>query len=131
MVFAGSEAALIQAFRAGEEKKKPVLGYFYSPQWFLAEVPLVKVKLPPYREGCDAKASEVSCDYPDYPLHKIVSVEFAKSNTSGYLLVRNFSWSERDQNLVAKYITADGMSPEDAAQKWIDDNPEMVDAWLS
>ena len=44
VVFAGSEAALIQAFRAGEEQKKPVIGYFYSPQWFLAEVPLVKVQ---------------------------------------------------------------------------------------
>ena len=54
VVFAGSEAALIQAFRAGEENKKPVIGYFYSPQWFLAEVPLVKVDLPKYKTGCDA-----------------------------------------------------------------------------
>jgi glycine betaine/proline transport system substrate-binding protein len=130
VVFAGSEAALIQAFRAGEEQKKPVIGYFYSPQWFLSEVPLVKVHLPKYKSGCDADPAKVNCDYPDYPLHKIVSDQFAKSDSTGYRLIKNFTWSDHDQNLVAKYITADGMSPEDAAQKWIDANPDKVKAWL-
>ena len=130
VVYAGSEAALIQAFRAGEKQKRPVLGYFYSPQWFLAEVPLKKVKLPPYKSGCDADPAKVNCDYPDYPLHKIVSTNFAKSDSTGYRLIKNFSWSDDDQNLVAKYITEDGMSPEDAAQKWIDANPDKVQAWL-
>jgi glycine betaine/proline transport system substrate-binding protein len=130
VVFAGSEAALIQAFRAGEAQKKPVLGYFYSPQWFLAEVPLVKVNLPKYKTGCDADAAKVDCDYPAYPLHKIVSKQFAEADSTGYRLVKNFRWSDKDQNLVAKYITADGMAPEKAADKWIDANPEKVDAWL-
>ena len=130
VVFAGSEAALIQAFRAAEAKKQPAIGYFYSPQWFLAEVPLVKVSLPAYKTGCDADPAKVACDYPDYPLHKIVSKQFAQSDTSGYRLIKNFSWSGKDQNLVAKYITADGMSPEDAAAKWIKANPQKVDAWL-
>ena len=130
VVFAGSEAALIQAFRAGEEQKKPVIGYFYSPQWFLSEVPLVKVHLPKYKTGCDADPAKVDCDYPDYPLHKIVSKSFAKSDSTGYRLIKNFSWSDDDQNLVAKYITEDGMAPEDAAQKWIDDNPDKVKSWL-
>jgi glycine betaine/proline transport system substrate-binding protein len=45
-------------------------------------------------------------------------------------LVSNFTWTNEDQNLVASYITADEMSPEDAAQKWIDANPDKVDVWL-
>jgi glycine betaine/proline transport system substrate-binding protein len=130
VVFAGSEAALIQAFRVGQREKKPVIGYFYSPQWFLAEVPLVKVNLPKWKPGCDSDPAKVDCDYPDYPLHKIVSKKFAESGSSGYRLIRSFKWSAADQNLVAKYITADGMSPEDAARKWIDDNQKKVDAWL-
>jgi glycine betaine/proline transport system substrate-binding protein len=130
VVFAGSEAALIQAFRIGQEQKKPVIGYFYSPQWFLAEVPLVKVNLPKYKPGCDANPAKVNCDYPLYPLHKIVSKQFAQQDSTGYRLIKNFRWSDKDQNLVAKYITADGMSPEDAAQKWIKANPDKVAAWL-
>ena len=28
-----------------------MIGYFYEPQWFMSEVPLVKVNLPPYKDG--------------------------------------------------------------------------------
>jgi glycine betaine/proline transport system substrate-binding protein len=130
VVYAGSEAALIQAFRTAQQQKKPLIGYFYSPQWFLSEVPLVQVKLPKYTPGCDAVAAKVACDYPVYHLDKIVSKKFAHSGSSAYGLVRKFHWTNNDQNLVAKYITADGMDPAVAAQKWIDAHPSQVRAWL-
>jgi glycine betaine/proline transport system substrate-binding protein len=130
VVFAGSENALIEAFRSAEENKTPMLGYFYEPQWFLAEVPLVKVDLPPYEEGCDADPEKVACDYPPYPLNKIVSTEWAASGSPAVDLVKNFSWTNEDQNLVAKYIAQDQMDPEDAAAKWVEDNQDKVDAWL-
>ena len=131
VVFAGSEAALITAFRKAEENQDPALGYFYAPQWFLAEVPLAKVDLPPYTEGCDADAEKVACDYPEYELNKIVATDFADSGSPAYDLVKNFTWTNDDQNLVAKYIAQDNMDPEDAAAKWVADNQDKVDAWLS
>ena len=45
-------------------------------------------------------------------------------------LVRNFHWTNDDQNKVALWITEDGMAPQDAAQKWIDAHPQQVNAWL-
>lgn len=130
VVYAGSEDALIAAFRTAEENKKPMIGYFYEPQWFLAEVPLVKVDLPPYTEGCDADPEKVACDYPPYPLNKIVSTEWVKSGSPAVDLVKNFNWTNDDQNLVAKYIAEDQMDPDDAAKKWVEDNQDKVDAWL-
>jgi glycine betaine/proline transport system substrate-binding protein len=130
VVYAGSEAALIEAFRAAETNKKWVIGYFYEPQWFLSEVPLVKVNLPAYKTGCDAVASKVACDYPVYNLDKIVSSTFAKSGSPAYDLVKKFSWTNDDQNLVAKYIAVDKMSDDAAAKKWVDANPDKVAAWL-
>ena len=130
VVYAGSEAALIQAFRQAEKNREPMLGYFYDPQWFMAEVPLVKVDLPPYKEGCDADPEKIACDYPEYDLDKIVATDFAESGSPAYDLVKNFNWTNDDQNLVAKYIAADGMDPEEAAQKWVEDNQDKVDAWL-
>ena len=129
-MYAGSEAALIQAFRQAEKNKEWVLGYFYEPQWFLSEVPLVKVDLPPWEEGCDADPAKVDCDYPEYILDKIASAEFMDSGSPAATLVQNFEWTNDDQNLVAKYIAADGMSQEDAARQWIEDNPDKVAAWL-
>ncbi len=130
VVFAGSEAALIQAFRKAEENQEFLIGYFYEPQWFLSEVPLVKVDLPPYEEGCDADPATIACDYPPYPLNKVASTEFMNSGSPAADLVQNFTWTNDDQNSVAKAIAEDGMAPEDAAQQWIDDNPDKVDAWL-
>jgi glycine betaine/proline transport system substrate-binding protein len=130
VVYAGSENALIEAFRSAEKNHRPMIGYFYEPQWFMAEVPLVKVDLPAYKPGCDANPEKVACDYPPYPLDKVVAAKFAKSGSPAYDLVKAFQWTNDDQNLVAKYIAEDQMAPDDAAKKWIDANPDKVDAWL-
>lgn len=130
VVYAGSEPALIQAFRTAEQNRTWVIGYFYEPQWFLSEVPLKKVSLPPYKPGCDSDPAKVACDYPKYILNKVVSKKFADSGSPAVTLVKNFKWTNDDQNLVAKYIAQDKMSPEAAAKKWVDANPDKVNAWL-
>jgi glycine betaine/proline transport system substrate-binding protein len=130
VVYAGSETALIQAFRKAEKDKQWVIGYFYEPQWFMSEVPLKKVKLPEYKAGCDADTEKVACDYPVYKLDKIVSAKFAKSGSPAYDLVKNFTWTNDDQNTVAKYIAVDKMTSEAAAKKWVEANRAKVDAWI-
>jgi glycine betaine/proline transport system substrate-binding protein len=130
VVYAGSETALIQAFRQAEAKKQPLIGYFYEPQWFMSEVKLVKVNLPTYTPGCDADPQKVACDYPPYDLDKIVSKKFADKGGPAYQLVKTFHWTNDDQNLVSKYIAEDKMSATDAAKKWVDANPDKVNAWL-
>jgi glycine betaine/proline transport system substrate-binding protein len=107
-----------------------VIGYFYEPQWFLSEVPLVKIDLPEHTEGCDADKAKVACDYPVFDLDKIVSTKFAKSGSPAYELVKKFTWTNDDQNTVARYIALDKMTPEAAAKKWIEANPDKVKAWL-
>jgi len=131
VVYSGSEAALITTFRQAEQTKKAVIGYFYEPQWFLSEVPLVKVNLPAWKQGCDAVAAKVACDYPLYNLNKVVSTKFASSGSPAFNLIKNFKWTNEDQNLVAKYIAQDKMSDDEAAKKWVDANPDKVNAWLA
>jgi glycine betaine/proline transport system substrate-binding protein len=130
VVYAGSETALIQAFRDAEKNKKWVIGYFYEPQWFLSEIPLVHIGLPKHTTGCDADPAKVACDYPVFDLDKIVSTGFAKSGSPAYDLVKNFKWTNTDQNSVAKSIALDKMSPDAAAKKWVEANPDKVKAWL-
>jgi glycine betaine/proline transport system substrate-binding protein len=130
VVYAGSEAALIQAFRQAEKNKEWVIGYFYEPQWFLSEVPLVKVDLPAWKEGCDADPATVACDYPEYILDKIAAADFMDSGSPAADLVSNFAWTNDDQNSVAAAIAQDGMSPEDAAQQWIDANEDVWKPWV-
>jgi len=131
VVYAGSEAALITAFRAAEKNQKPLIGYFYTPQWFNSEVPLVHIPLPPYTPGCDKDAAKVACDYPPYDLNKIVSSKFASSGSPAYTVIKNFTWTNEDQNLVAKSIAVDKLSDDDAAKKFLDAHADLVTAWLA
>ncbi len=130
VVFSGSEAASIQAFEKAEKNKEHLIGYFYEPQWLFAEIPLEKVSLPPYTEGCQNPPAKTACDYPETTLKKIVSTSWVEEGSSAVDLVKNFEWTNDDQNTVAKYIAKDGMSSEDAAAKWVEENPDKVEAWL-
>jgi len=130
VVFSGSEAASIEAFRKAEKNKEWVIGYWYEPQYFNAEVAMKRVALPPYEEGCQDDPQTVACDYAETELKKIVSTGWSESDSSAVDLVKNFTWTNDDQNVVAAYISTDGMSPEDAAAKWVEDNPDKVEAWL-
>jgi len=129
--FLGSETALIEAFRAAEKNQKAVIGYFYEPQWFLSEVPLVKVNFPAYTAGCDADPAKVACDYPPYPLNKVASTKLMNSGSNFATLVSNFKWTNDDQNAVAKDIEVNKMAPLDAAKKWVDAHPDVVKSWLA
>lgn len=130
VVQSGSETALIQAFRDAEKNKRPLLAYFYEPQWFFNELKLVKINLPAYKPGCDADPAKVACDYPPYDLDKIVSKKFADSGSPAYDLVKNFQWTNEDQNAVARMIAVDKLTPDQAAEKWVKDNQSKVDTWL-
>ncbi|MEG8181688.1 ABC transporter substrate-binding protein [Nocardia terpenica] len=131
VVQGGSETALITSLRQAQQQRTPMLAYFYSPQWFLNEVPLVKVDLPPYAPGCDADPAKIACDYPRYDLDKIVSGRFAESGSPAYTLVKNFHWTNADQNAVARSIAVDRLSDDDAAKKFLDAHPELVAQWLA
>jgi glycine betaine/proline transport system substrate-binding protein len=130
VVQGGSETALIQSFRQAEAQKQFFIAYFYEPQWFFEEMKLVRVSLPPYTEGCDADPAKIACDYPPYDLNKIASAKFANSGSPAAELAKKFQWTNEDQNSVARSIAVDKLSDEEAAKKWVEANPDKVNAWL-
>jgi glycine betaine/proline transport system substrate-binding protein len=130
VVYAGSEDALIKAFRDAERNRRPLLGYFYAPQWLLSEVDLVHISLPQYTPGCDADPKTVKCDYQPYDLDKLANKKFAYSGSPAFDLIKNFQWTNDDQNEVARDIADRKLSPDAAAKKWLDDNPEKWAKWL-
>ncbi|MFE3450654.1 ABC transporter substrate-binding protein [Nonomuraea sp. NPDC059194] len=130
VVYAGSEDALIKAMKSATRNRRPLLMYFYEPQWLFTQVKMTKINLPSYAIGCDEAAAKVACDYPPYLLDKIVSRKFADTGGRAYELVRNFSWTNDHQNAVASDMTDGGMSAEQAAKKWVDANKIVWKDWL-
>jgi glycine betaine/proline transport system substrate-binding protein len=130
VVVGGSEATLIKSLQTSTQQKKPLLFYFYEPQWAIALYPITRVNLPAYTPGCDAVAAKVACDYPPYALNKVVRVAWANSGSPAVTMIKNFNWTNVDQNQVAEYIANQNMTDDQAAKKWVDANPDKVKAWL-
>ncbi|MEU8943847.1 ABC transporter substrate-binding protein [Streptomyces sp. NPDC048489] len=131
VVFAGSEAAQITQMKQFAKERKPFLTYWYSPQWLFKKVPMTEVKLPAYKEGCDADPAEVACAYPHTPLQKYLNTDFAKNGGKAAAFLKKFRWTTEDQNEVSLMIANDKMSAQDAAKKWVDSHPSTWRAWLS
>jgi glycine betaine/proline transport system substrate-binding protein len=130
VVYSGSEAALIKAAQQATAQRKPLLFYFYEPQWLFSREDYVRVRLPAWTEGCDADPAKVACDYPDYVLDKIASKRFQDTGGNAYELVKNFSWTNEDQNTVADYITNQGMTADAAAAKWVAEHESTWKPWI-
>ena len=135
-VVAGAEPAQVARWSQLYKQKKPVLFYWYDPQYLNAQYDLVQVKLPARFKGCqddEKKGGDpktYACAYPSYRLDKIVSSKFAKSGSPAYAVVKNFTWTSQDQNTVANLISGKKMKPDKAAEAWVKANPGKVALWL-
>ncbi|CAM3765419.1 ABC transporter substrate-binding protein [Nocardiopsis rhodophaea] len=130
IVYAGSEAAQITTMRKKYDNKEPFLAYFYEPQWLHNELDLEHVEFPEYEEGCADDEDDVSCGYPDYDLNKIFRKGFVEENSEAYQLLKNWKWTNDDQNQVAEMIAQQEMDREEAAQKWVEENKDVWESWI-
>ncbi|WP_414715057.1 ABC transporter substrate-binding protein [Stackebrandtia sp.] len=133
VVVGGSENALVEQAETSEKEKKPVLFYFWDPHWLFSKMDLTRVKLPKYSDdtkACPTAKDKVKCDYPEMNLDKVVSSDFAKNGGDAYKLIKNFKWTNEDQNEVSYNISQKHMDPEDAAKKWLDANESKWKAWM-
>ncbi|WP_406089284.1 ABC transporter substrate-binding protein [Streptomyces sp. NBC_01013] len=130
VVFSGSEAAQITQIKQFAKGKKPFLSYWYKPQWLFEQVPMTEVKLPAYKEGCDADPEKVACAYPHTPLKKYLNARFAGTGGKAASFLKKFSWGTEDQNKVALMIADQKMSPQDAAREWVDANEKKWRPWI-
>lgn len=130
VVYSGSEAASNTAIQSAIQQQKAILAYYYTPNYFSTQVDVVHVPLPPFTPGCDAVPGDVACDYPPYHLNKVASATFAASGSPAFTLIKNFTWTNDDQNSVAFDIAQNKLSDDDAAKKWVDAHPDVWKAWL-
>jgi glycine betaine/proline transport system substrate-binding protein len=136
-VTVGAETAETARFTQLIKQKKPVIFYWWTPQYLNAQLDLAEVKLPAIYKGCkeDATAGgdpkQYRCAYSSYPLEKLFSKKFSTSGSPAVAVLRRFKWPSNDaQNLVAKWIAGDHVKPDKAAEKWVKANMASVNKWL-
>jgi len=135
-VTAGAEPAQVARWSQLYKQKKPVIFYWYTPQYLNQEYDLSEVKLPPRTKDCkdDAKEggdpAQYKCAYDVTIINKLFSKKFADSGSPAYPVLKKMKLTNDDQEAVAKAIAGDKVDPEKAGQDWVNDNQDVVDGWL-
>ena len=136
-VTVGAETAEVARFSQLIAQKKPVIFYWWTPEYRNAELDLVEVKLPPRGKKCEddgtvkAPTAAFRCAYSSYPLEKVLSTKFVKSGSPAVAVLKRFKWpSNSDQNLVSSWIAGEHMDPAKAAEKYVQAHMSAVNTWL-
>ena len=132
VVNAGSEEAILAALDSANSRQDPVLFYFWTPHSVHAKYELTEVKLPDYSAECYAEAASggVACDYPADDLFKIFWTGLKDAAPDAYSLLKNMSYTTKDQIGMIAAVELDGKSVDEAARAWIDANEAVWSAWL-
>jgi glycine betaine/proline transport system substrate-binding protein len=135
-VTAGAEPAQVARWTQLYKQEKPVIFYWYTPQFYNQEYDLAEVKLPPRKPGCkdDAKAGgdpeQYKCAYDVTVIQKLFSKKFAESGSPAFDVLKRMKLTNDDQEAVAKAIAGDKVDPEKAGKDWVEQNQDKVQAWL-
>jgi glycine betaine/proline transport system substrate-binding protein len=138
-ITAGAEPAQVARWSQAYKQKKPVLFYWYTPQYLNQEYDLAEVKLPPRTDAnkdCKDDAKEggdpeqYKCEYDVTVINKLFSKKFADSGSPAYDMLKKMELTNEDQEQVAKAIAGDKQDPEEAGADWVKENQDKVDAWL-
>jgi glycine betaine/proline transport system substrate-binding protein len=134
----GSEPAQVARWTQAYKQKKPILFYWYTPQYLNTAYQLSEVKLPARSKKCvdsynpklGSDWSIYRCAYGQTIIDKVMSAKFAKSGSPAVNVIKRWKWTADDQNQVANMIAGQHMDPQKAAEKWVKANPAKVKAWL-
>jgi glycine betaine/proline transport system substrate-binding protein len=135
VVHTGSEQALIDRLDEAIANEEPVLTYFYEPHWAHRKFDLTEVQLPAFDEECEEAARErdgegYDCDYANDVLFKAFWLGLEDKAPAAFRFLSNFEYTTDDQQEIAFSVDSEGMRVAQAAQQWIDDNPDVWQSWL-
>lgn len=113
-----SEPAMLTELQQALEKEEPIVVTLWQPHWMFSEYDLKFLEDPKGTLGEEEN------------IHTMVREGLEKDKPSAYQLLDNFYWEVDDMNeVMAKFGQDDSVEPRDAAQEWIDDHPDKVEAW--
>ena len=132
VVFAGTEAAQLTEIESDYKAKKPVIFYWYTPQFQNAIYKFSQVALPAWTTTCaKLKPAQIDCAYPPYHLYKVMASTLPAQAPTVANFIKRFNWTADDQNSVAYDLAVKHMSNTAAAAAFVNSHQALVKSWLS
>ncbi|MFC7442495.1 ABC transporter permease/substrate binding protein [Laceyella putida] len=112
----GSDATMTAALAKAIGQKKPIVVVGWQPHWIFAKYDLKILKDPKKVYGAEEQ------------IHTIARKGLKEDMPEVYGILDRFQWTKEDMESVMLDIRK-GMSPDEAAAKWVKEHPEQVKAW--
>ena len=138
VVNAGSAAALWAEIGAAEEDKKPIVVFNWTPNFAEAVWPGEFVEFPEWVDGCDVDPAvgpnpdaTYDCGNPaDGYLKKAAWDGMQEKWPAAYDVLTKISFTNAQIAEMAKLVDIDEMEPEEAAEVWLEENPDVWQPWV-
>jgi glycine betaine/proline transport system substrate-binding protein len=112
----GSEAAMLSALDKAYKNNQWIVVSGWSPHWMFSKYEL-KYLTDPKKTYGEAEG-----------LHILANKEFAKTQPSIAAMLKKFKLNDQQIGSLEGLINQ-GLSPQDAAKKWINENNSLVNSW--
>ncbi len=137
-VAVGQAATLWAELQAAYDRKEPVVIFNWTPNFIEAKFEGQFVEFPEYAPECysDPKWGSnpdaiYDCGAPAKGyLKKAISKSFVSKWPKAAEIIKKVNFSNPQIAAAAAMVDVDGMTPDDAAKKWIKDNEASWKAWL-
>ncbi len=137
-VAVGQAATLWAELQAAYDRKEPVVLFNWTPNFIEAKFEGEFVEFPTYDAACltDPKWGQnpdavYDCGAPaNGYLKKAGSKQLAEKWPTALEVLKKVNFTNAQIAEAAKMVDVDGMTPEDAAKKWIEDNEATWKPWL-
>ena len=135
-----SDATFKAQLKAAYAEEKPILFYYWTPEWLHAAYDLTPIDEPGHVEGCvDLKldqedwleASKFKCKHEDALVYVAHSRSLEQRNPAAAKFLTQIKLDPAVVNDWILQIGRDGENPQDVAEEWVADNPDAVSAWLN
>jgi glycine betaine/proline transport system substrate-binding protein len=127
--FAGTGDALWAELAAAKLEGRGTIIFNWSPNWTDAEG-FTFLEFPPYYRGCrlseGGTLETTGCGSMLGWLKKAANYKFPKTHPAAYTAFSKLSFTTTDIGQMAALVSVDGMTYEDAAQKWYDEHQDVI-----
>ncbi|MBU1345089.1 MAG: hypothetical protein KKE44_22690 [Proteobacteria bacterium] len=132
--------AWLATLKAAIKKKKPVIFFYWEPEWLFTQYELVMIQEPSFDPAKwvyvekQPEKSKIYCGIEPSNVWVGYSKKIEQRLPKVYQFYKNWSIPIKEVNNLIAMVTdlpdSPKMSSEAAAKKWVDSHPEIVGQWL-
>ncbi len=135
-----SDATFKAQLKTNYGNQKPILFYYWTPEWIHAAYDITPLSEPAHTEGCMdlqldgedwLEVSKAGCKTPDAEVFISFSKSLEQRNPAAAKLLKNMKLDPAVVNGWILEIGRDEKDPQDVAEKWVEENMDTVNKWIN